>query len=186
MKNGEYRAVIDVDETLWSFSSVLYDTVTALGMKFPPRNEWVRWNIFWDYATKEEMLPIFEAIHAHQCNFKPYKNARSFLEYMHENYYVVIASHRNPKLKTELEKWLKQNDLPYDDIYTGYDKTTLFHLNDLKIVVDDRDETLNFARMCGKNAYGLKRPWNIHSELNIYDLLSVSYTHLTLPTNREV
>jgi hypothetical protein len=171
MKTNKEMAVVDVDETLWSFSSALYDTVTALGMNFPPRNEWSRWNIFWDYATKEEMIPIFEIVHAHQCNFKPYKRAKSFLDYMHENYYVIIASHRNPRLKIELETWLDQNNLPYDKIYAGYDKTLMFHLKNVKVVVDDRDETLDIARKKGKIAAGLKRPWNVDSELNVNDLL---------------
>lgn len=171
MKDCDHHAIVDVDEILWSFSSALYDTVTALGMGFPPRTEWIRWNIFGDYATKEEMIPIFELVHAHQCNFRPFKRAKSFLEYMHENYFVVIASHRNPQLKGELEKWLKKYELPYDEIYTGYDKTVLFYLESVKVVVDDRDETLDIARKKGKIAMGLKRPWNINSELNVNDLL---------------
>lgn len=155
-------AIIDVDETLWDFSNALYSVVRQRGYKFPPPIRWTRWNIFWDYLSKEEMFPIFDEVHSNQCKYKPFPDAKKFLNYLSNDYYIIIASHRNPKFKKELIKWLKMNDLHYDKVDVSYDKTKLFKDPRVSIVIDDRDETLNIAIDHNIRAMGLQRPWNIN------------------------
>jgi hypothetical protein len=138
----------------------MYNTAKVLGYDFPVPADWTHWNIFWDYVPKEKMFPIFDAVHSSQCNHPPYHDAQDFLNFMKENYHVIIASHRDPKYQTELIWWLRMYHLSYDEVSTSFDKTALFDTRDVEVVVDDRDETLEIAASHGLLALGLRKPWN--------------------------
>jgi len=153
-------AIIDVDETLWNSSIVMYNTARALGYEFPVPSDWTHWNIFWEYVPKEKMFPVFDAVHSAQNNHPPYLEAEDFLDFMRRNYHVIIASHRDPKYHDELEQWLRENNLQYDEVSTSFDKTELFRRPGVEVVVDDRDETLEIAASNGLLALGLRKPWN--------------------------
>jgi hypothetical protein len=176
------KIVVDVDETLWSFSRAFYNSVRRHGYDIPVPKEWHYWSIFWLYIPKKDAFPIFDEIHSHQTNYKPYADARKFLKSLHKmGYEIIIASHRNPKYKDELRKWLDKNKLPYDYIHTSYDKTALFDDPEIKIVVDDRSETLEIALKKGKVALGLVKPWNkkCGAHLNLFETLTDIGNHIT-------
>jgi hypothetical protein len=153
-------AIIDVDETLWSFSKAFYDKVKERGYDFPVPAEWDYWSIFWKWIPKDKCFPIFDEVHCNQCDYPPYKDAKEFLDFMHEHFHIIIASHRDPKCEDELKRWLEVNQLKYDEIHTSFDKSVLFDKEDVVIVVDDNPETMDKAIVCGIISVGLSRPWN--------------------------
>jgi len=59
---------------------------------------------------------------------------------------------------------LRKNGMAYDKIDVSFDKTRLFSDRMVKVVVDDRDETLRIAMDAGITAVGLRRPWNENSK----------------------
>jgi hypothetical protein len=155
------KAVIDVDEILWSFSKAFYDEIKLHGYDVPVPDEWDHWSIFWLWLPKQEAFLIFDVIHGRQSKYAPYKDAKEFLTKLRNmGYYIIIASHRNPDLKDELIKWLDTYELPYDELHVSFDKTVLFDDPCIKLVVDDRPETLVKAKDAGKIAVGLMKPWN--------------------------
>jgi hypothetical protein len=156
------KAVIDVDEILWPFSKAFYEEVVASGIEnFPVPEEFNYWSIFWEYLPKNQAFIFFDKVHCKQCLYKPYKDAKRFLEFLKEDgYYIIIASHRDPKFRDELVKWLDMNHLPYGEVHISFDKTTLFNDPDVKLVVDDRPETLVKGEAAGVTALGLLKPWN--------------------------
>ena len=87
--------IVDVDETLWNSSIVMYNTARALGYEFPVPSDWTHWNIFWEYVPKEKMFPVFDAVHSAQNNHPPYLEAEDFLNFMKEKFgdveYKVIG-----------------------------------------------------------------------------------------------
>jgi len=156
------KAIIDVDETLWSFSRAFYDEVVASGIEnFPVPEEFNYWSIFWEYLPKDAAFKFFDRVHCKQCDYKPYKEAKHFLQFLKDQgYYIVIASHRDPKYTEELKNWLMLCALPYDEVHVSFDKTALFNDPEVELVVDDRPETLVRAARAGKIAIGLLKPWN--------------------------
>jgi hypothetical protein len=118
------------------------------------------WGAIYDFIPKPEAIKLFDEVHENQLNFAPFPDAQDFLKFMHKHFYVIIASHRNPKQLPQLKDWLEINKLEHDEINVSFDKTVLFDNPKVAVVVDDRDETLSIAMDHGKIAVGLKRPWN--------------------------
>lgn len=90
----------------------------------------------------------------HNINMGPYHfgppidGAREFLQKLRKKGYVVIYSARvnvDPSLVDELEDYMKQHDLPYDEIYYGYGKSeAVAYIDDRAIECDAQND---------KNAY---------------------------------
>lgn len=100
-------------------------------------------------------------IHCNQDSeqYHPYPEAKYFLSALRERgFYTIIASHRLAGARHATETWLKQHELPYDELHLSLDKTILF--NRACVVVDDLPETLKKAAECGALGTGLLFPWN--------------------------
>jgi hypothetical protein len=154
------KVICDVDEVLCPFSKAFYNEVKNRGYDFPVPEEWDHWNVFWLYFSKEQAFPIFDTIHSKQTIYAPYEDAKYLLDYLHKHFKIIIASHRNPEYEGELKLWLDKYHLPYDEIHTSFDKSVLFTDKDVKIIIDDRPETLVLAMKAGKIAIGPMKPWN--------------------------
>lgn len=165
-------AIIDVDETLYSFSMAFYNTVIQMGYEFPVPAEWNYWSIFWKYIPKPQAFPIFDLVHNNQCEYPPFMDAKEFLDFMHEHFYVIIASHRNPAEEEHLIEWMNMHDLKYDEIHTSFDKSVLFDRENVVILVDDNPENMDKALARGIIAVGLSRPWNSRRGYKVFDSLT--------------
>ena len=165
--------ICDVDETLWSFYDAVFETGKRFGFKLPPRCECTDWNAPFKYETSENVIKVFNEVHSHQCDYKPYPYSDRFLKFLRTKYYVVIASHRLEKYKDELVNWLNQNGLEYDEVSVSMDKTSLFDNPNVVPVIDDRADTLIAAHKHGKLGIGLKKPWNekFIDEKNLFNTL---------------
>jgi hypothetical protein len=153
-------AIVDVDETLFPFNTVLHALARDKGIKLPTVEECDHWDALYQYAPRETVIPLFDEIHANQCSYLPFADAKPFLEFMKKKFYVVIASHRNSKYRFELLDWLHMNNLVYDEVFITHNKEDLFNNQRVTHVVDDKGETLITAQKRGKIALGLSKPWN--------------------------
>ena len=168
-------ACIDVDETLYNYSQPLYESFISDGLTVGPPEEWNCWDyIYPDYMTKEQATKHFDLVHQRQLEFEPYKEARDFLQWACNNYYVVITSHRKPEREGVLKEWLKRNNLVFDELYVCQDKTEMFNKAIFRLVVDDNPYILKAAAEKGIRAVGLRKPWNVNhvdKKIELYDTL---------------
>jgi hypothetical protein len=160
-------AIVDVDETLWGFNDALRECALSHGYNLPTKEQCTHWGSVYEFVPKPEAIKLFDEVHDHQLDFAPFTDAKEFLEFMHKNFHVIIASHRDPNGLPMLEQWLHIHNLPYDEIFVGFDKTVLFDNPRAVVVVDDRDETLSIAMDRGMVAVGLRRPWNQSHEVDL-------------------
>ena len=173
----KHIAIVDVDETLWGFHSAVQAFSVDMGVKIPPARECTGWNSVFKYADKESVTKVFDAVHAQQCSFKPFPEAKQFLTYLSDAYSITIATNRKPQMRQELIDWLDMNNLVYNDVVIAHDKNPLLKDPRVRVVVDDRAEFLMEAIKEGKLACGLRRPWNENAGLRdgvlFYDLPTI-------------
>jgi len=160
-----YNAMVDVDNTLFDFATPLYELFVKNNINIPPPENWNMWDYFYpEYMTKEIACKYFDIVHSHQMEYKPFDDARIFLENLIKDRAVVIVSHRMPHQCAELRKWLNANDLPYDMVECSNDKTKMFNRAIFDVVIDDCPSTLTAAYNAGIDCYGLEKPWNVGHE----------------------
>jgi hypothetical protein len=164
MKKPKQIAIVDVDEILWGFNDALRTCALSHGYGFPTIEQCTHWNSVYEFIPKPEAIKLFDEVHEHQCEYAPFPDAKGFLKFMKKHFWVVIASHRSPDHMPQLREWLYKNSLDYNMIDVSFDKTRLFKNPNVKVVVDDRDETLRIAMDAGLVALGLRRPWNQNSK----------------------
>jgi hypothetical protein len=173
----KHIAIVEVDETLWGFNIAVHTFAKEMGVKLPPTRECIGWDAIYKYAGKEAVTKVFDAVHAQQCSFKPFPDAKRFLAYLGDAYSITIASNRKPQMRQELVDWLDMNELIYNDVIIAHDKVPLLKDPRVRVVVDDNAEFLMEAIKEGKLACGLRRPWNENAGLRegilFYDLPTI-------------
>lgn len=153
------KAIVDIDNTLWDFASVLYLSLKNLNPLVPEPEYWTRWDFFKDYVSVEEFYKTIEEIHLRQDEFGTYDGAQEFLRGLKKmGFTIIIASHRVKESERATVNWLEKNSLIYDDLHISYDKTVLF--SDDAIVIDDSPFVLEKAKIRGLTCTGLIFPWN--------------------------
>lgn len=167
-------AIIDIDNTLWQFCDALYEELKRVNKDFPMPDQWIHWDLWEGYCTKDDFFTAINIIHSNQDSdrYQPYPEASGFLSCLKQNgYHITIASHRSPDYRTQTERWLERNGLVYDDLHLSDHKTTLFSaLTD--VVVDDHPGVLEKAVESGARAAGLLFPWNKAYSNNGFKLFS--------------
>lgn len=161
MRNQK-RAVIDIDNTLWHFCDVLFERLRRINPTIPPPDDWVEWDFWEAYCTREEFLGAIEDIHLNQDDesHRPYPEARDFLASLKERqFHITIASHRTADSIEQTRRWLHKHDLLFDDIHLSHDKTVLLD-EACNVVVDDSPHILDYAVEKRIRAAGLLFPWN--------------------------
>jgi len=162
-------AIIDIDNTLWDFASILYDRLRyQFKNSVPLPSEWHNWKFWEKFCNADTFYKIVREIHFEQDKFSVYPDAKEFLLELRQcGFSIVIASHRDPQTHTATVKWLQKHRLSFDKLHLSYDKTQLFH--NCHVCVDDSPEVLKSAANKGLLATGLEFPWNkrINNEKNI-------------------
>jgi hypothetical protein len=173
MERQERRIIVDIDNTLWDLAPVLWEHLKAVNPKMPEPSEWDNWDFWEGYVTMKELYQVLKNIHMRQDEYQPYPESKAFLEALRERgFYIVIASHREKKTYAATVKWLRQNELIFDEIHLSQDKSVLFP--DSWGIVDDSPITLDKAARAGIIRAGLSNPWNINSAHPLFgDLLEV-------------
>ena len=168
------KAVIDIDNTLWHFCDVLYKRLKRINKATPKPDNWVEWDFWEEYCSKEEFIKAINEIHLNQDNemYLPYSESRDFLKTLKEhNFYIVVASHRTPESIEQTHRWLVKHDLTFDELHLLDDKSVLFE-HDCHVAVDDAPYILEKAAEKGLKASGLSFPWNRQNGSNGYRLFN--------------
>ena len=162
MERQERKIIVDIDNTLWNLSPVLWEQLKAVNPKMPEPFEWDYWDFWERYVTMKDLYQALENIHMQQDQYLPYPESKHFLEGLKERgFYIFIASHREKKTYAVTTKWLTQNGLSFDEVHLSHDKSVLF--SDSWGIVDDSPETLDKAASAGIIRTGLLNPWNTDS-----------------------
>ncbi|MCS7202979.1 MAG: hypothetical protein NZ809_00820 [Thermodesulfovibrio sp.] len=164
-------AVIDIDNTLWDFASVLYEEILKVNPLMPTPDKWICWDFWKEYLTIEKFYSIINKIHFRQDCFGVFPDAQDFLKKLKAfNYHIVVASHRQEESKEATLKWLLKHNLPFDELHLSSDKTVLFPC--CSIVVDDSPYILEKAQKMNITATGLEFPWNKDNGFKLFKSLS--------------
>jgi hypothetical protein len=158
------RVIVDIDNTLWDFGSILWEYLKAINVHTPDPSAWHEWDFWEDYVTEKEFYIAIHSIHLNQNHhkFKPYPESKSFLDsLMKDGYYLLIASHRD-------------EDTRDSTIKMAQDSWTRFRWG----IVDDSPILLDKAKHLGIVRTGLMHPWNTESGHPLFDNLNKVYEHL--------
>ena len=155
------KIIVDVDSTLWDFCYYFHKELSAINKDIPNWDTW-KWDTPFKYVEAKYVLKAIDYLHKAQESFSPFKDARTFLNDLSNNYHIIIASHRKPEYKIYLEKWLYKNKLKHDEVHTIVNKKKLFSDKDIVAIVDDCPDTLDAALEGGVLPIGIKYSWNKH------------------------
>lgn len=170
MERQERGIIVDIDNTLWNLAPVLWEHLKAINPKMPEPSEWNYWDFWERYVTMKDLYQVLKNIHMQQDEYPPYAESKHFLEALKErDFYIVIASHREKKTYGATLRWLKQNELLFDELHLSHDKSVLFA--ESWAIVDDSPVTLDKAARAGIIRAGLSNPWNINSSHPLFDNL---------------
>jgi len=162
MEKLEKRIIVDIDNTLWDLSPVLWEHLRAINPKMPEPTQWNYWDFWEKYITMKDLYQVLKKIHMKQDQYSPYPDSKDFLEALKKRgFHIVIASHREKKTYGVTTKWLMQNGLSFDEVHLSHDKSVLF--SGSWGIVDDSPETLDKAASTGIVRTGLLNPWNVGS-----------------------
>ena len=176
------RIIVDIDNTLWDFASVLYDRLSGYGVPEPDKWHWDFWK---SYMPVEVFLQHIDAVHKSQNgNHAPFPESRDFLLALKRSgWHIVVASHREPSNYGTTENWLNYHKLVFDELYVGPDKTVLFDTS--AAVIDDSTDTLDKALKKNLIRAGLRYSWNKESDHPLFGNLTdvFSYLERRVPTS---
>jgi len=165
------RIIVDIDNTLWHFVSVLYERMKAINPDVIQPSEWHDFNFWRSYLTPQEFYTVITSIHIDQELFIPYPDAQHFLSSLKDmGFHITIASHREKGTLQATINWLNKHNLVFDDIHLSYDKSVLF--DNCISIVDDSPIILDKAARSGIIGCGLKMPWNEYGDYQIFDSLT--------------
>ncbi len=173
------RIIVDIDNTLWDFGSVLWEYLREVNSHIPRPTAWLKWDFWVDYVTEKEFSDSIRSIHLNQTHhrFVPYPDAKSFLDSLKKDgYYVLIASHRDEDTLSSTIKWFNTHELAFDAIHIGHDKSVLF--DGCHAVIDDSPLLLDKAKHFGIIRSGLMHPWNKESGHPLFSDLNEVYNYI--------
>ncbi len=155
------KAVVDIDGILWKITSHWHKEIIKVNSDCPAPGHNGNWNFYKGYLTEEEMQTTVKKIHMNQHKYNSFEQAYKVTKALQrEGYYVTIASHRDPESRNATKQWLYQNNIPYDALYTGFDKH--FLLDDAEIFVDDSPISQQVALDKGVDVFSLEYDYNKH------------------------
>ncbi len=167
--------LVDIDNTLWDFSTVLFQELSSKYNNIPDPEHWVSWDFWKKYMTVDEFYTVVYKVHQQQEEFPPYPEAVSFLYNLKQKgWSIIIASHREEKAYEPTNKWLRKNNLVFDKLHISYDKTVLFDTIDY--IIDDSPSIINKACLAGIPVAALRKPWNAMLNVPLYEnLLEIGF-----------
>lgn len=142
MRQKSLIAVVDVDDTLWDFSSKAYEIAVSEGYNIPEPKDWHSWGVFSINIPTDKLWELFDRVHEEQNACLPFPEAAAFMHWLHQHFHIIVATHRKELHLEALETWLIDYGIEYDELYLSFDKTKLFNDPRVALVIDDRPETL--------------------------------------------
>jgi len=84
MQRQKRRIIVDIDNTLWDLSPVLWEHLKALNPKMPEPSEWNDWDFWENYVSIKDLYQVLEDIHMQQDQHLPYPESKHFLQDLKE------------------------------------------------------------------------------------------------------
>jgi uncharacterized protein len=156
------RIAIDIDSTLHHY----WDTLSAaakrrFGIELPYESQF-DWGIT---RLKPKQLELcIEETHSDTAILggRPYDGAVQAVQRWHEaGHFIHITSHRHPRCQDATERWLRQIELPFDELYCSFDKVSRCREIAIDVLIDDSPVNIERALEAGIVVATLRHPWNI-------------------------
>ncbi len=155
------RIAIDIDSTLHHY----WDGLSAAARRRfgidLPYAEQVDWRI--SRLRPEQLRLCVEETHRDQsiAAAEPYPGAVAAVRRWHEaGHFIHVTSHRATSAHEATERWLRDIELPYDELYCSYDKLARCAEIGIDLLIDDSPVNLTGAIDRGMTVATLQHPWN--------------------------
>jgi len=164
---------IDLDGTITDFHRylVIYGKQFLKDYKIKNQNGYSVSDIF--YINNDDEKRLNEYIRTElRMKVKPRKNAKEFLDYLHNNNYkvIIITSRKETDqidVKNNTIKWLKDNKLYYDKLVIGNsNKAEECIKNKIDIFIDDKIKHCKSVQNEGIKTYIFNNTYNKEETLN--------------------
>ncbi len=153
------KIIVDIDNTLWDLAPELWKQLLIFNPQMPPPEKWRDWDFWEEHVHTKDLYRALREVHMNQDHYSPYPESKEFLAGLHRlGFYIIIASHREKGTLDPTVRWLRQSDLPFDEVHLSNDKSVLF--DGSWAIVDDSPVTLGKAARAGIIRVGLRNPWN--------------------------
>jgi uncharacterized HAD superfamily protein len=152
---------IDIDSTLHHYWDQLSDAAQRRFGIALPYEEQVTWSI--TLLRPEQVRACVAETHSEErvLAAEPYPGAVEAVRAWHAaGHFIHVTSHRTTESHEVTERWLKQIELPYDELYCSYDKVARCREIGIDVLIDDSPVTLERALEAGMIAATLLHPWN--------------------------
>ena len=155
------RVAVDIDSTLHHYWDVLSEVSRCrFGVELP-YEEQLTWGIT---RLKPEQLELAIAETHSDERIRagsPYPGAVEAITRWHrEGHFIHVTSHRDLRCHAATEQWLRDLQLPFDELYCSTDKVARCQEIGIDILIDDAPHDLLRALDAGIVAATLRHPWN--------------------------
>jgi hypothetical protein len=156
------RIAIDIDSTLHHYWDVLSEAAHRRFGVDLPYEEQLTWGI--TRLRDEQLQCCIEETHGDRAILagRPYPGAVETVNaWARDGHYIHITSHRPQAAHPATERWLRNIDLRFDDLYCSFDKVARCSELQIDLLIDDSPVNLQAALDRGIAVATLAHPWNV-------------------------
>jgi uncharacterized protein len=166
------RIAVDIDSTLhhyWDQLSTIAKRRFGVDL---PYDEQITWRI-WQLRPEQVRACVAESHkEVYVLAAVPYPGAVEAIRGWHEaGHFIHVTSHRTTDAHDATERWLRQIELPYDELYCSFDKVARCREIGIDVLIDDSPMILARALEAGITPATIEHPWN-HDLREEEDILS--------------
>jgi uncharacterized protein len=155
------RIALDIDSTLHHYWDLLERIVLdrhGVSLPYAEQHEWGITEI-----PAEDVRAAVMETHSDEniAAAEPYPGAVETVTGWHEaGHFIHVTSHRAEHTRAATADWLREIDLPYDDLHCSWDKITRCVELDIDVLVDDSPVNIRRAKEVGITPATILHPWN--------------------------
>jgi uncharacterized HAD superfamily protein len=155
------RIAIDIDSTLheyWDVFAKLARKRFGVSLAY---DEQITYEI--DRLRPEQVDALTAESHhsVHVLGARPYEGAVETVRAWHEaGHFIHITSHRSNDAYDVTAEWLRQIELPFDELYCSWDKITRCAEIKIDVLIDDSPANILRAQDRGIVPATILHPWN--------------------------
>ena len=155
------RIAVDIDSTLHHY----WDQLAAIAKRRfgvdLPYDDQITWRI--SQLRPEQVRACVDESHkeVYVLAAVPYPGAVEAIRGWREaGHFIHVTSHRTTEARGATERWLRQIDLPYDELYCSFDKVARCREIGIDVLIDDSPMILASALEAGITPATIEHPWN--------------------------
>jgi len=155
------RIAIDIDSTLhdyWQLFSRLARRRFGVALAYEDQ---ITYDI--DRLRPEQVAALTAETHkaVHVLDARPYEGAVETVRSWHEaGHFIHVTSHRAADAHAATEQWLRQIEMPFDELYCSWDKVTRCAEIEIDVLIDDSPDNILKAQERGIVPATILHPWN--------------------------